>query len=324
MIPVLEERGFRVLALDWLGMGKSDKPVDLSQHTFLKQVERLKAFIKQVVPEAMDEPTINLFIQDWGSLIGFRVVGDEPQWFRRVVSANGNLPVIPKNPFTIVNPVNYNCSDTRSMLDVGMDRFQSNPCGADQSCFGIWANYALTSPALLPSDVIQIATTMTLDDGALAQYDAPFPDFVYKAAIRTFPSMIAGLHEPESGNTAAWASLGEFSRPYLALAGEDDPGLGSEETQDRLTSHIPGASVHEFEHKRYPDAGHFIQEDVGEEMAAYVADFIQGTPFMDEGPAELEGVDDASSVAVHGAELNGGMLVFLMAALFLRKFMSVF
>lgn len=90
--------------------------------------------------------------------------------------------------------------------------------------------------------------------------------------------MIAGFKEPNiTGNTAAWESLKLFDRPFLSLAGELDLRLGSEASQATLVDNIVGASIHSFEHRRYPDANHFIQEDVGAEMAAYMADFIDGT-----------------------------------------------
>lgn len=289
MVPVLVEKGYRVVCPDMLGMGKSDKPVDLEQHTYLKHVERVKAFIAGVFPEALVDgngPTINLFVQDWGSLIGLRVAADESKWFKRIVSANGNLPVFPStmgvgfNPLSAPDVVNYNCSDQRTFAELTKERQSSAPCGAfgaDKSCFSKWINYALTSPTLLPSAVLQVAMSTDINSTELEFYDRPFPTKTHAAAIRAFPSMIAAVREPQFGNAAAWESLKAFPRPYLALAGEDDPGLGSVETQSRLYKSIAGAKMHDFEHRRYPNAGHFIQEDAGEEIAAYVADFIAGT-----------------------------------------------
>eukprot|EP00567_Pseudictyota_dubia_P005362 CAMPEP_0197435856 /NCGR_PEP_ID=MMETSP1175-20131217/3361_1 /TAXON_ID=1003142 /ORGANISM="Triceratium dubium, Strain CCMP147" /LENGTH=390 /DNA_ID=CAMNT_0042964989 /DNA_START=94 /DNA_END=1263 /DNA_ORIENTATION=+ len=284
MVPVLVERGFRVICPDMLGMGRSDKPLEMMEHTYSKHVERIKSFIRQVIPDALGEPTITLFVQDWGSLIGLRVVGDEPSWFRRVISANGHFPVLPRGirPFDVSNPVNYNCSDTRTFLDMSMERMTSSPCSVtDQNCFGIWIYFALTNPSWLPSDVVQLASFKNLTNATLEHYNAPYSTRPHHtAAMRTLPSMIAGIVEPEFGNTAAWESLKEFERPFLALAGELDPNLGSVGVQSNLYNNIAGASSHTFEHKRYANASHFIQEDVGEEMAVYVADFVDGTPVM--------------------------------------------
>lgn len=219
-------------------------------------------------------------IQTGGSLIGLRVVGDEPSWFKRVVVANGALPVLPPNgfnPVMVTEPVNFNCSDTRSALDMMLSRLQSQPCGVDASCFSIWINFALTNPYWKPSDLLDLATFVTLSELERSAYNAPYPSRVYTAAIRALPSMVAGLKEPSTGNTAAWESLKLFDRPFLSLAGELDRALGSEESQATLVNNIVGASIHSFEHRRYANASHFIQEDVGAEMAAYVADFIDGT-----------------------------------------------
>ena len=290
MIPVLVNRGgMRVIAPDNIGFGRSDKPTRLTEYTYLKNVASMKAFIRKVIFPQVSEassPTITLFCQDWGSLFGLRVAGDEPQWFKRIIVANGNLPVFPErfNPMTVPTPVNYNCSDTRDFFGLSRDRFLNQPCnnGFDRSCFSLWIEYALTSPYLTPSQVLRLATTRAgsrnVSEIELAQYDAPYPSRIYSAGYRAFPSMLAGVYEPEFGNAVAWESLQNFDRPFLSLAGELDRNLGSETLQAIFIDNVIGAKVHSFEHKRYANAGHFIQEDVGAEMAAYVADFIEGTP----------------------------------------------
>mmetsp|Transcript_32971 Transcript_32971/g.49799 ORF Transcript_32971/g.49799 Transcript_32971/m.49799 type:complete len:488 (+) Transcript_32971:62-1525(+) len=288
MIPILVDRGYRVIAPDWLGFGRSDKPVDLAEHTYLKQVERLKSFLRQVVPGVMleEKPSLTIFVQDWGSLIGLRTVGDEPDWFRRVVVANGDLPVPPNNfeLFPNPNPVNYNCSDSRSPLEMGLERITSSPCGFDRTCFQIWMKFALENPAWMPSEVV-IGLATSSKEAAFSMYDVAFPTRQHMAAPRAFPSMIAAVHEPDFGNGVARENLKNFSRPFLSLAGERDRNLGSVATQNGFINNVIGATVHEFEHRRYPTAGHFIQEDVGEELAEYVADFIDGTAHLLEVPS---------------------------------------
>lgn len=314
MVPILTGRGFRVICPDWLGMGKSDKPTSILEHTYLKQVARLKDFIRAVLPESLDAPKINVFFQDWGSLIGFRVVGDEPQWFRRVISANGNFPVFPTglNTLSVPKPVNYNCSDTRSFREHIIDRFSSSPCGLDQSCFSLWIEYALTAPKFSPADVLN--TISSIDTDSAEAYDAPFPNQTFMAAVRAFPSMIATVIEPEFGNTKAWESLQNFSRPFLALAGEEDRSLGSEATQNRLIDNILGSRAHSFEHRRYANAGHFIQEDAGEIVAEYVADFIEGTAFGDLRPPSDPPVP---TLPMTFAESGAGNLHSVLTALML-------
>jgi pimeloyl-ACP methyl ester carboxylesterase len=147
-----------------------------------------------------------------------------------------------------------------------------------QAGFSVWIKFAMTQPYWQPSEVLQFAKAVepTVDD--LAGYDAPFPTILHRAGPRMLPSMITGIIEPDFGNVEAWARLGNFTRPWLQLAGEQDRNLGSVENQQTFINHIPGARVHPQEHKRYDPAGHFIQDDVGDEMAGHVAAFIRATP----------------------------------------------
>merc|ERR1712176_372490 len=73
MIPVFVERGMRAICVDHLGMGRSDKPVELNEHSYGKHVDRMKTFIRETIPEALESPSINLVVQDWGASIGLRV-----------------------------------------------------------------------------------------------------------------------------------------------------------------------------------------------------------------------------------------------------------
>jgi haloalkane dehalogenase len=265
MIPPLAAAGYRVIALDLIGTGQSDKPVDLHVHTYEQHVAWIKAFLR--TKELKD---ITLFCQDWGSLMGLRVVGDEPERFARVVVANGTLPVFPAgtNPFRVPNPVTVNC-------DLGPFAKVVPPAqlGGRVVGFNRWIAFCLTTPNFIPSDVVGFLTVRPLTKQQTAGYDAPYPSFIYKAAPRAFPSMIAAI---ETNNEKAWATLGKFDKPFLSLAGEKDLLLGTKEMQDRLTNHIPGARGQP--HERFKDAGHFIQEDIGETLADRVHAFIKANP----------------------------------------------
>lgn len=281
MIPVLVGRGLRTIAMDHLGMGRSDKPTSLAEHTYLKQVARLKAFIRAALPDFANAsaPRLNIFVQDWGSLIGLRVVAEESQWFRRVVIANGNLMTYPPGenpmrPFVAVN-ASYNCADSRNTMQLFQQRTAASPCGADLRCFNVWLNYALTCPAFSPQELMTLATARQagLTPAEAAAYGAPYPTRTHMAAVRTFPSMVTGEYD----NAPAWAALQRFERPVLCLAGDRDQGLGALAVQTNLIDNIAGAKAHSFDHYRYPEASHFIQEDVGADLATRTADFIEGT-----------------------------------------------
>lgn len=265
MIPVLTNAGYRVIAPDHIGMGKSDKPVDVTIHQFEQHVAWLKTFIA-----TLSLTDINLFVQDWGSLMGLRIAGDSPELFSRIVLANGDLVVLPEgmNPFVVPSfEINDAFGDAAS--------FFSNRSDDQVEGFQQWIDYAAGAPDLNAGDILQLATTISLSDEEVEAYRAPYPSIEYKAAIRAFPSMIAGI---SIQNFKAWNYLGAFNNPFLALAGEFDTRLGSEATQNRWIAHVPGADGND--HRRF-QAGHFIQDDVGEDLALHVLDFMQSTEATD-------------------------------------------
>ena len=264
MIPILADAGHRAIAVDFIGMGRSDKPVDLSVHTYAQHIDWTTRFI-----EELDLQDVTLFCQDWGGLIGLRVVGDHPERFARVVTANTRLPIIPRylNPFRVPDPVEVDCN----LKDPWTEVFSKQYSGQPQR-FQAWINYALTAPNLTPSEMVELGTVNELTPEEAAAYNAPYPSLIYKAAIRTFPSMIAAV---EDENAPAWATLGEFEKPFLSLCGERDLNLGSEAVQNELINHIPGAEGQP--HDRL-DAAHFIQEDIGEILAERVNAFIAMNP----------------------------------------------
>jgi pimeloyl-ACP methyl ester carboxylesterase len=277
MIPIIANAGFRAIAMDHIGMGRSDKPIDIGIHTFEQHVAWQKQFIA-----SLGLKNITVFCQDWGSLIGLRVAGDLPQLFARLVVANGTLPVLAKgnNPFKVPNPVviDPELGDFSSILPkrrgpraATMMRTLASLMWA--RFFQKWIRYALTAPEFTPSQVVQAASHKELSPAELAAYDAPYPSFIYKAAVRTFPSMIAAIEE---NNAPAWETLGTYTKPFLFLGGELDHNMGRIENQHRLTHHIPGAQGQE--HERYPNAAHFIQEDEGEGLGHKVVAFMKQNP----------------------------------------------
>ena len=265
MIPPLVAAGYRAIAVDLVGMGRSDKPVDLAFHTYEAHIKLLKKFIT-----TLNLQDITLFCQDWGGLMGLRIVGEQPELFARVVAANATLPIIPKgmNPFRVPNPVRINCElgsfKVPNEHPLARSTFITN--------FQKWILYALTAPNFVPSQVVDAMTSKRLAPEVAAAYDAPYPSMIYKAAVRTFPSMIAAV---EDQNAVAWKALAKFEKPFLFLAGKRDENQGSQANQKRMTSHIPGAKAQP--HERF-EAGHFIQEDIGETLAAKMIGFIAENP----------------------------------------------
>jgi pimeloyl-ACP methyl ester carboxylesterase len=272
MIPVLADAGFRVIAMDHLGMGRSDKPVDLASYSYLGHNDRLLRFI-----EALDLRDINLFVQDWGSLIGLRVAGLHPERFARIAVGDGRLPVVPAGyqPFPPVENPDEIADVTPPFAAIPAqqvpfyDGCEKNAGLPDSSYFAEWMIYAMKGRDFRPSLVVEAMTWFDLPDDEAAAYDAPFPSRTYLAGARVFPSL---ANELPGVNDDAWAGLAAFARPFLTLWAANDPGqLGGCEVQQELVDSVPGAAGRH--HDRLPAASHFLQDDQGPEIARRLVDF---------------------------------------------------
>ncbi|NNE74638.1 MAG: alpha/beta fold hydrolase [Acidimicrobiales bacterium] len=264
MIPTLAEAGLRVIAPDHIGFGRSDKPVQLGDYTYLQHVAWIEEFI-----DVLDLRDITPIVQDWGSLIGLRCVGNRPDRFARVVVANGQLPVVPEGFEPMRLPESLEPQDLAfpfnpdALAEVG---------GNGMALFEKWVHYALVGKDFMPSVVMAGGVQRDLTEAELAAYDAPFPTRLHMAGVRTFPSLINTVgHAPT--NEAARAALDAFERPVLGMFGLRDALLGTEEVRDATRKQIRGAAGQP--HHDYPEAGHFIQEDVGPDLAARIVAWMQ-------------------------------------------------
>jgi pimeloyl-ACP methyl ester carboxylesterase len=271
MIPVLADAGFRVIAMDHLGMGRSDKPIDIASYSYLGHNKRLLRFI-----EVLDLRDINLFVQDWGSLIGLRVAGLNPDRFARIAVGDGMLPVWPEGLLPFPPVENPNETEVIAPLFAGMPAQQvpfydgCEPLGGpDEGYFGDWMTYAMKAESFHASEVVEAMTWFDLPPDEEAAYDAPFPGRIYMAGPRTFPSLV---NDVPGTTEEAWAGLIASDRPFLAIWASNDPGnLGSCEVQQHLVDSIPGAAGQS--HDRLAEASHFLQDDQGEEIARRLVEF---------------------------------------------------
>jgi len=279
MIPVLEDAGHRVIAMDHLGMGRSDKPIDPDYYTFQIHVYRLETLIQEL---ELDETELTIFVQDWGSLIGLQVVGTHPDWFDRVVVGNGFLPTfeegsipfeLPRIPL-VTRQLFYRNITTIPEHQPDYYDDQGNLLEDNGDFFGIWIDYACNDKRFQASQILEAMTYFDLSEEELAAYDAPFPSRVFMGGPRAFP----GLANQLPGVTdSAWESLGEFDKPFLTIWGGNDPGnLGRPEVQQALIDHIPGTEG--WDHVRLPEASHFLQDDQGMEIGRRIVEFIEATP----------------------------------------------
>lgn len=274
MIPVLVDAGYRVIAMDHLGMGRSDKPTDITSYSYLGHADRLLRFM-----DALELSDIHLFAQDWGSLIGLRVAGLNPDRFARIAVGDGALPVVPAgvqpyppvaNPDDVVDLSSpFVIPDQQSSFYDGCEL--TAPAADD---FGAWMIYAMTGASFRPSEIVEALTWFPLAADDEVAYDAPFPSRVYMAGPRVFPSLINDL---PGLNADAWAGLMSFERPFLTIWASNDPGtLGSCEVQQNFVDAVPGAAGLPAE--RLPESSHFLQDDQGEEIARRLAAFFRIDP----------------------------------------------
>ena len=302
MIPVFVDAGYRVIAMDHLGMGRSDKPIDLDYYTYQGHVDRLYAFIVE-----LDLWNITTFVQDWGSLIGLNVIGNHPERFARVAVGDGMLPVVPEGEVLFELPENpeQGANQFQLLLQMIPDQqpeffdedgeligFMQGMSSADgSSYFGNWIYFSRDDEDFRASMVVEALTYFPLSDEEEAAYDAPFPARIAMGGPRSFP----GLANTLGGATqSAWAGLLAFEKPFITIWASNDPGnLGSEELQQLLIDAIPGATGQA--HTRLPQASHFLQDDQGDEIARRMIAFCEENPIEADETLELDtGTGDAT------------------------------
>jgi haloalkane dehalogenase len=282
MIPGLVASGHRVVAMDHLGMGRSDKPTELSSYSFDDHVKRLDPFTNK-----LELKIITLFAQDWGSVIGLWDAADHPTKYRRYIIGNGGLPNVYK-AFDVPTELTEASKGFSAQIGMIPDRqqpfFDANGkslLGAGQqtekgdiSGFATWAGFAMYSEEFSPGKFVEALTYKPLQPNVEAAYNAPFPSRAYMSGPRAFPTLLNQL----LGRTDAQkAKLTKITAPFLTIFGGNDPGLvGEGDGQPFLTTEMPGAANQP--HHRYPDASHFLQADQGADIAKRVNEFIAANP----------------------------------------------
>jgi haloalkane dehalogenase len=237
MIPGLLQAGLRVVAPDLVGFGRSDKPARREDYTYQRHVDWMLGFVC-----TLDLEDITLVCQDWGGLIGLRLVAEHGHRFARVVAANTFLP-------TGDQPV--------------------------PPAFLAWQKFSQEVPELPIGQIIQMGCVTTLPPEVIAAYEAPFPDERYKAGARQFPLLVPTRPDDPASepNRKAWQALQRWKKPFLTAFSDQDPITRGADLL--LQSLIPGAAGQP--HTTIQGAGHFLQEDKGEELARVVVDFVRST-----------------------------------------------
>jgi len=237
LVPILADAGLRAVAPDLVGFGRSDKPARREDYTYQRHIDWLRGVV-----EAAALRDITLVCQDWGGLLGLRLVGEHPDWFARVVAANTFLPTgdAPPGP-----------------------------------AFLAWRKFSQETPRFHVGGIVQGGCATRLAPEVIAAYDAPFPDDRYTAGARQFPVLVpvAPDDPAAAANRAAWDALERFEKPFLTAFSDLDAITRGMETA--LQKRIPGARGQS--HTTILGGGHFLQEDRGEELARVVVDFVRRT-----------------------------------------------
>ncbi|AYV57935.1 haloalkane dehalogenase [Leptospira kmetyi] len=238
MIPPLARAGYRTIAPDLIGFGKSDKPDDPSFFSYQAHVDWLREFV-----ENLDLKNVTLFCQDWGGLLGLRVAAEHSERFSRIVAANTFLPtgdIPPKEDFLK------------------------------------WRHFSQNVKRLAIGSIVKNGCVSELTKEIVAAYDSPYPNETYKAAAKKFPALVPiSPDDPASEpNRKAWEILKTWKKPFLTAFSDQDPiTKGGDIFFRRL---IPGAKGQK--HVTIANGGHFLQEDKGEELAEVVIQFIKANP----------------------------------------------
>lgn len=226
VIADLVSRGHRVVAPDLIGFGRSDKPAERGDYTYERHVSWMSDWLK-----ALDLKEITLFCQDWGGLIGLRLVAAFPERFRAVVASNTGLP-------------------TGSGATEGFDA---------------WLSLSQSAPILPIGFLLNGGSARQLSEAEMAAYDAPFPEERFKAGARQFPALVPVTPEHASvrENEAAWKVLEAFDRPFITAFSDQDPITRGGEAI--FQQRVAGAQGR----KHVTLSGHhFVQEDSPAQIAA--------------------------------------------------------
>ena len=238
MISPVVAAGYRVIVPDLIGFGKSDKPTQRSDYTYQRHLD----WIRQIIIQ-LNLKDITLVCQDWGGLLGLRLVAEHPDLFARVLAANTMLPTGDHTP---------------------------------SEAFLKWKIFSQEVAVFPVAGIIKGATVTPLSDQVLQAYNAPFPDETYKAGVRQFPLLVPTTpDDPASeANRLAWQSLKKFNQPFMTAFSDSDPvTAGGDKIMQNL---IPGCQGQA--HTTIEQGGHFLQEDQGEKLAAVLLSFMHANP----------------------------------------------
>ncbi|HEX6232115.1 MAG TPA: haloalkane dehalogenase [Jiangellaceae bacterium] len=242
IIPPLVAAGHRCVAPDLIGLGKSDKPTDRFIYTYQQHMD----WLTEAVFDRLDLQDVTMVCHDWGGTLGLRLLAEYPDRFRRVVAMN-----------------------------TGMKTGQEELSQEGWMYLAQWLQFTQRTNPLHASQIVSQFTAAALDPAALAAYDAPFPTDAHQHGIRRFAVLIpiSGNDEATPAFQAAWKVLDTLEVPFLCVFSDRDHVTRGR--HEALSGRIPGAAGQP--HAVITDAGHFLQEDKPDEVAAALIEFMNST-----------------------------------------------
>lgn len=290
MIPLFVQEGMRVVAPDLVGFGKSDKPTAREDYTYQRQVDWMGAWLEQ-----NDLSGLTFFGQDWGGLIGLRMIADHPDRFDRVVISNTGLPLPPPDtPEDVVRRVKDFRASAKTPTLLEMGRALQKVSETRALAFAYWQKFCWETEDMpvgfimsmgVEGPSLRMALPFLLHRLGLAPlrpstplgraYEAPFPDPSYKMGPRAMPSQVPTLPDDPSveAQREAWSFFDSFQKPFLCAFADDDPVTkGGEEA---FLSRVPGARGQA--HTTLSGGGHFIQEKRPAELVKIIVDLVRST-----------------------------------------------
>ncbi len=275
MIPILTAQGHRVIVPDCVGFGKSDKFISKFDYSYKHHVDVMKELV-----ERLNLKNASFFGQDWGGLVGLRVVAELPDRFSHVIVSNTGMPARSGLSAWIfeklvqlrvwwIGPITFEELMSKAQ---GALTTENPSSSTGVSMFSNWIAYSYYANDMNIAGIIENFGRINLSEAEAYAYEAPYPSGKYKAGAHVWPYLIpTQLTE----NEKLWQEVFEkWDKPFLVAFGENE--RITLPMKDVFLDRIPDPTVITL-----GGASHFVQEEVGPELAQIISDFIQGKPVTD-------------------------------------------
>ena len=261
MIPTLTAAGYRVIAPDMVGFGKSDKYISIDDYSHQMHVDKMVQLVRE-----LDLKDVTAHLHDWGGLVGFRVIAEEPERFSGIIASNTSL-IAPGRGFfrDLLSHISY------PLFKLGI--WIQGPATWEEFIGGDgftgWIRYSRYTDNIDVGGIMQ--TLGNVSDEERAGYEAPYPNATYKAGAQIFPYLIPS--ELRKNEMAYREVFEKWNKPFLIANSDNDPVTSNNPRLAEMLKRVPTAKE-----VLIKGPGHFIQEEAGPEYAQLIIDFINGNP----------------------------------------------